>query len=448
MTFKEIGLNKPLSKAVEELGLVEPTTIQHKVFKPIIGGQDVIGIAQTGTGKTYAYLLPLLNMWKFTAKKVPEILIVVPTRELVAQVVEEVQKLAVYTDIKVAGVYGGASMTTQMLSLHEHGGVDLIVGTPGRVLDFLYNGAIKAKAIRKVVIDEVDEMLDLGFRTQLTNVLDLISLKHQTLMFSATLTEDVEEFIGIHFPNPIKIEAAPTGTPLENIFQKGYQVPNFNTKVNFLEHLLKTDTTMTKVLVFADSKKLADEIHARIEPSFSDQMAVIHSNKSQTIRFKTVADFEKGNSRILIATDLFARGLDVSGVSHVINMDVPPNPENYIHRIGRTGRAGMPGISITFVSERDKEYLEQVEEMMGRSLELDEMPAEVQVSKLLIADEQTFVPYKVLGKPAKAKKSGAFHEKLEKNKQDQVPSTYIPRRKGSMFGLKNKIDPKRKRRKS
>ena len=180
MEFKDFELKKPLQNALDALGFKTATSIQQKVFKPIVGGQDVIGIAQTGTGKTIGYLLPLLNLWKFAAKKVPEIIIVVPTRELVAQVVEEVQKLALYTDIKVAGVYGGASMKTQMIALHEHGGVDLIVGTPGRLLDLIYNGTIKAKAVKKIVIDEVDEMLDLGFRTQLTNILDLISAKHQT----------------------------------------------------------------------------------------------------------------------------------------------------------------------------------------------------------------------------------------------------------------------------
>ena len=203
---------------------------------------------------------------------------------------------------------------------------------------------------------------------------------------------------------------------------------------------------MTKVLVFAESKRLADEINEQVAQHFPDQLAVIHSNKSQTNRFKSVNDFETGKSRILIATDLVARGLDVSHVSHVINMDVPPNAENYMHRIGRTGRAGKNGIAITFVSEWDLEHLSNVEALMNKTLALAELPEQVTVSKTLIADEQPQIPFKILGKPAKEKKTGAFHEKLEKNRPDQVPSTYIPRRKGSMFGLKNIIDPKRKRR--
>ena len=353
MTFRDLNLNTALLNALDDLGFTEPTTIQQRAFAPVMAGNDVLGIAQTGTGKTYAYLLPLLRQWKFAKKRNAEIIVLVPTRELVAQVVEEVEKLTKYTNIVVTGVYGGTNIKTQIMAITA--GVDIIIATPGRLLDLLLNATIQAKYIKKIVIDEVDEMLNLGFRTQIKTIFDLLPEKRQMLMFSATITEDVQVLIDYNFNTPVRIEAAPTGTPLSNIEQIGYKVPNYNTKINFLEHLLASDKSMTKVLIFAASKRLADDIHTRIESKFPDQLAVIHSNKAQNTRFKTVADFESGASSILIATDLIARGLDVSSVSHVINMDVPAVAENYIHRIGRTGRADKKGISITFITEADKE---------------------------------------------------------------------------------------------
>jgi ATP-dependent RNA helicase RhlE len=250
------------------------------------------------------------------------------------------------------------------------------------------NGTIQAKFIKKLVIDEVDEMLNLGFRSQLTTLFDLLPVRRQTLMFSATITEDVTALIDANFTNPIKIEAAPTGTPLSNITQIGYRVPNFTTKVNFLEHLLTTDKSMTKVLVFAGSKRLADEVNRIIEHKFPDQLAVIHSNKAQNIRFKTVEQFENGACRILIASDIISRGLDVTSVSHVINMDVPPIAENYIHRIGRTGRAEQKGIAITFITDSDWEYKNNVEALMGLTIPLMKLPEEVEISEFLTQDEQ------------------------------------------------------------
>lgn len=417
MTFKDLNLDKPLLNALEDLKLEHPTTIQQKVFAHVMSGKDVIGIAQTGTGKTFAYLLPLMRMWKFSKKRVPEILIIVPTRELVVQVVDEFKSLAKYTSQVAVGVYGGANIKTQMQEIVA--GADFIVGTPGRIMDLLLNGTISSNYIKKLVIDEMDELLNQGFRTQLKNIFDLLPGKRQNLLFSATITEEVEDVTKDFFNNPLKIEAAPTGTPLINITQIGYDVPNYNTKINFLEHLLTTDADMTKVLVFAASKKLADDINERIEKSFPDRLAVIHSNKAQNVRFKTVADFESGACSILIATDIIARGLDVSEVSHVINMDVPAVPENYIHRIGRTGRADKKGISITFITEADKERRKKVEELMGMKIPMEELPAEVEVSTVLTPDEQPVVHMKIIEvrQPKVIAKGASHHEKKEKNKK-------------------------------
>ena len=230
MTFDELNINTPLLRALDELGYTNPTTIQHKVFPVVMSGRDVCGIAQTGTGKTFSYLLPCLKRWKFSKDKSPQILVVVPTRELVAQVVEAAKSLTTYMNVLIVGVYGGTSINTQTIEVQN--GADILVATPGRLFDLAMNGAFKTKTIKRLVIDEVDEMLNLGFRTQLKNILDLLPEKRQNLMFSATITEDVETLIETYFNNPERVEAAPTGTPLENIIQTAYHVPNFYTKVN------------------------------------------------------------------------------------------------------------------------------------------------------------------------------------------------------------------------
>lgn len=417
MTFSDLKLNKQLLNAIEDLGYVTPTIIQQKAIAPIMSGKDVLGIAQTGTGKTFAYLLPILQMWRYDKKRTPQIIIVVPTRELVVQVVEEVQKLVKYTSFEVTGVYGGANIKTHMNAVAA--GVDMVVGTPGRLMDLMLNGTIKTTLVKKLVIDEVDEMLNLGFRTQIKNIMDLLPTKHQTIMFSATITEDVEVLIEYNVNELYKVEAAATGTPLENITQLAYEVPNFNTKINLLKNLLENDKTMSKVLIFAGSKRYADMVDKLIESKFPGQIAVIHSNKGQNIRFKTVEDFESGKCRILIASDLISRGLDISSVTHVINLDIPHIPENYIHRIGRTGRAKEKGTAISFITEADEPRKVKVEELMNMKIPMVEMPEDVEISYILIPDEKPEVKMKILEvkRPKVEAKGKAFHEKLEKNKK-------------------------------
>ncbi|MDF2454224.1 MAG: box helicase domain protein [Cytophagaceae bacterium] len=417
MTFKELNLSNALLNALDDLGYVHPTTIQEKGFSVMMSGKDVVGIAQTGTGKTLAYLLPCLRQLKFAKDGLPQILIVVPTRELVVQVAEEVKKLTTYMEVRVGGVYGGTKIDTQREMVND--GLDVLVATPGRLLDLALTGVLKLRNVKRLIIDEVDEMLNLGFRPQLTRVIDLLPVKRQNLMFSATITEEVEEFIKDYFDDPIKIEAAPTGTPLENITQVGYRVPNFNTKINLLHLFLKEDDAMKKVLVFASTKQLADLIFDKLEKDFAGQLGVIHSNKEQNHRFHSVNQFENGTYRILIATDIVARGLDISSVTHVINFDAPKVPENYIHRIGRTGRADKKGEARTFITEQDWENLERIEELMKFQVDMSPLPANLVISDVLMDDELPKVKMKnVLVKTPKREEAGpAFHEKLEKNKK-------------------------------
>ena len=420
MTFDDLNLSKPLLNALDDMGLKHPTTIQHKIFSVIMSGRDVCGIAQTGTGKTFAYLLPCLRLWKYSKDIYPQILIVVPTRELVVQVVEEIKKLTTYMNVVVVGVYGGVNMKPQMAAVEQ--GCDIVVATPGRLMDLGMNGSLKMKNVKRLVIDEVDEMLNLGFRTQLKNVLGMLPPKRQNLMFSATITEDVEVLMNSYFNDPERVEAAPTGTPLENIDQSVYHVPNFYTKVNLLDLLLEKHEEMSKVLVFVATKPLADDLFDEISPKYPEQVGVIHSNKSQNHRFNTVNQFQEGNYRFIIATDIIARGIDISEVSHVINFDTPDVPEAYMHRIGRTGRADKKGISITFTTEREMESLEAIEALMNYKIPVVPLPKELAISEVLTDDELPKVRMKetLIQLPNIREGGGAFHEKLEKNKKKNV----------------------------
>lgn len=420
-TFRDLNLNKPLLNALDDLGYSTPTTIQGKAFSVVMSGKDMIGIAQTGTGKTLAYLLPALRQWNFSKDRLPQILIIVPTRELVAQIVETVEQLTKYMTLTVVGVYGGANIRTQADQINM--GLDVLVATPGRLLDLALRGDLVLKGIKRLIVDEVDEMFDLGFKHQLLNVLDLLPEKKQSLFFSATMNEQVEELIDEYFVNPVKVEAAPAGTPLENIHLTAYSVPNFNTKLNLLEELLATKTEMEKVLVFVSSKSFAMTVYERLLPNFEERLGVIHSNKSQNNRFETVNTFQSGEISILIATDLISRGIDITGVTHVINFDAPDDFENFIHRVGRTGRADRKGEAISFFSPFESSSEKHITEGLGElKLEFVDFPESVEISNELIYEEE---PRISMPEPAvKIKKredvGPAFHEKSAKNSKVNV----------------------------
>ncbi len=419
MTFKEFNLSNPLWNALEDAKITTPTSIQMKTFPVIMSGRDVVGIAQTGTGKTLAYLLPLIRLWNFTKTRHTSVLIIVPTRELVIQVVESAQMLTKYMNVVTRGVYGGTNLKTQAYELSE--GCDILVGTPGRLLDLGYHGSLNLKFVKKLVIDEVDEMLSLGFRSQLQHIFDLLPDKRQNLMFSATMTDDVAQMIEDEFNNPENIEAAPSGTPLDNIKQESYQVPNFNTKVSLLDILLEEHTEMSKILIFVSTKALADELHDRLTEKYDDKIGIIHSNKDQNYRFNAVKNFKTGTTRVLIATDIVARGIDIEDVSHVINFDLPEEPQNYIHRIGRTGRADRPGHAITLVSAFDMDKLEPIESLMNLKIPQMPLPAHLAISDKLIEAEIPEVKMKnFLTKLPEIRDDSAFHEKKAKNQKVNV----------------------------
>jgi ATP-dependent RNA helicase RhlE len=406
MTFDSLNLNAPLLNALSDLGFTEPTPIQQRVFSVIMSGRDVVGIAQTGTGKTFAYLLPILRQLTFSKQKEPRVLILVPTRELVLQLVGEIEKLAKYMTVRVEGVYGGTNINTQTLQVAQ--GVDIVVATPGRLMDLALNRALNLKSVRQLVIDEVDEMLNLGFRAQLTTILDLLPRRRQNLMFSATMTEEVDAMIETFFNAPITIEAMRAGTPLERIEQRAYHVPNFYTKLNLLDHLLATDAGMEKVLIFGPTKRMADLIHKHLEERFPGQFGIIHSDKSQNFRINSVKQFADGTIRGLIATDILARGLDVT--------DTPGEPETYIHRIGRTGRADRDGAAIIFAREAELESLQAIEALMEKEIPVLPLPDDLEISGQLI-EEERFTGQEKSYLPSSPVRTGAFHEKKDKNKK-------------------------------
>ncbi|MFN8438366.1 MAG: DEAD/DEAH box helicase [Cytophagales bacterium] len=422
MLFTDLNINSALQNALTDLGIEKATTIQSAAFPVIMSGKDVVGLAQTGTGKTFAYLLPLLRQFNFSKDKNPKILIVVPTRELVLQVVQEAEKLTTYMNFRIGGVYGGTNINTQKMVVLN--GLDLLVATPGRLIDLVLNGSLKLKQIQKFVIDEVDEMMDLGFRPQLERIMDLLPPRRQNLMFSATLTEDVEKLINDFFENPIKITAAPSGTPLEKIEQIGIDVPNYYTKINLIKYYIENHPEMNKVMVFTKSKKFADMLFEQVENLLPNQLGLIHSNKSQNNRILELKKFIAGDYRFLIATDLVARGLDISDVSHVINFDMPEEQEMYIHRIGRTGRADKDGIAISFLTESDNEFWEQIQDYMKIQIAVENIPDGVEISSELLEIEKPVLKGMLVNKTPKAKVSGGFHEKIAKNKKVNLGGSY------------------------
>ncbi|MDQ7960839.1 DEAD/DEAH box helicase [Flavobacterium lindanitolerans] len=443
-TFEQFNLPKSLQKAIDDLGFTSPTPIQERSFSVIASGRDMMGIAQTGTGKTFAYLLPLLKLYKFTPTHTPKIVILVPTRELVVQVVEEVEKLTKYMSVRTLGIYGGVNINTQKTSVYQ--GIDVLVGTPGRVMDLALDNVLRFDETQKLVIDEFDEMLNLGFRVQLTSILAMMRPKRQNILFSATMTDEVDAVLEDYFDFPEEVSLAPSGTPLEKIKQVKYAVPNFNTKINLLKHLLSTDESMSRILIFVNNKRFVDMIYDRIEEDFGEQFGVIHSNKSQNYRLTTMQDFQKGDLRGIITTDVMARGLDISDITHVLNFDVAEIPEQYIHRIGRTGRADKEGTAISFVGPKEEDAFIECEMLMDMEVDALPIPEGVEISTVLIESEKIKQPIKLL-KKVKKEGGSAFHEKSDKNKKVNLggPGKTKPRKtKPRNRAVERNRDKKRK----
>lgn len=419
-SFDQFKISSSLVKALKREGIETPTPIQVESYPVISSGRDVVGVSQTGTGKTIAFMLPLLNWIPKTNETYPRILVLAPTRELVVQLVEETEKLCAWLSLKIVGVYGGTNMNPQKKAIEE--GADIIIATPGRLYDLLLCQALKPKNIKKLVIDEVDVMLDLGFRPQLQNIMDLLPEKRQNVLFSATMTDEVKELMQDFFKNPIEITTAVSGTPLENIEQTAMEAPNFFTKVNYLFELLKDEQEYKKVLIFVNQKRLADKVFHLLSLDFRNDIEVIHANKTQNYRLQAIEAFEQNQKRILITTDVMARGIDLTEITHVINLDVPKYRENYLHRIGRTGRAGNTGKSLLLYSPFEMDRKDAIEALMEVEIPKKQFPSHIDVSSEMITEE--LPPDTEIYRPLKEQTGPSFHEKKEKNKKVNLGGSY------------------------
>jgi ATP-dependent RNA helicase RhlE len=365
MEFKSLKIIEPILASLEKQGYEKPSPIQEKTIPLLLDNKDVIGIAQTGTGKTAAFVIPIIQkLHKDSAKlrsKLPKALILAPTRELAAQINVSFRNYGSFLDLRHLPVYGGVGIHPQIRELRN--GVDILIATPGRLLDLMEQKKVNLEEIEFLVLDEADRMLDMGFLKDVNKILQKLPKERQTLLFSATMSKDVEELTRKFLKNPVKIEITPQSTPVEKIEQCVFFVDQEN-KSDLLLDLIN-EHNMSCMLIFVGMKYKADKI-AKILRENGIRADSLHGNKTQYQRTKTLKDFKKGKLRALVATDIAARGIDVENISHVINYDLPNEPENYVHRIGRTARAGKEGTAYSFCAAKEKSYLEQIEIVIGK----------------------------------------------------------------------------------
>jgi len=367
MPFRALHLSPQILQAVRDSGYTEPTPIQIAAIPLILAGDDVIGIAQTGTGKTAAFVLPILM--KLTAsiqkdqRRSPRALVLAPTRELVVQIKENVRAYGKHIPLRMATVFGGVSERPQIEALRS--GVDLVVATPGRLIDLMDQRVADLSGIEFLVLDEADRMLDMGFLPPIRRIVKALPQQRQTLMFSASLSREIEQLTHQFQQSPKIVQIGRRANPAETVMQFAYEVPP-HLKSTLLLHLLG-DPKFDTVLVFARTKHGADKIARRLESS-GIKTGTIHSNRSQNQRLRALKDFKSGAVRVLVATDIAARGIDVDGISHVVNYDFPMHSEDYVHRIGRTGRAHAIGDAISFITPEDHGPLRSLERFIGRGI--------------------------------------------------------------------------------
>ena len=364
MPFATLGLGSKLAQALKEKGYVEPTPIQAKAIPTILAGRDVIGVAQTGTGKTAAFVLPLLEKMAATPpQRTMRVLVIAPTRELVAQIEENVRAYGRHLPLRYATIFGGVGEGPQIQALRR--GVDLVVATPGRLIDLMEQRHVDFSALRVLVLDEADRMLDMGFLPAIRRIVAKTPAARQTLLFSATMSKEIEGVAKDVLKNPVLVEIGARSTPAEAVTQWVVEVSPAG-KVPALIHLLK-DAALESVLVFSRTKHGADRIARKLSAA-GLTTATLHSNRTQGQRLQALRRFKSGDVRVLIATDIAARGIDVDGISHVINFDFPPQPEDYVHRIGRTGRAQAIGDAISFATHEDADSVKRLERFLGRGI--------------------------------------------------------------------------------
>ncbi|HSZ71649.1 MAG TPA: DEAD/DEAH box helicase [Cytophagaceae bacterium] len=412
MGFEQFKINKQLLQAISDMGYEHPTEVQEKVIPQVFAGHDLFGVAQTGTGKTAAYLIPIIRVLNYAQGPDPRALVIAPTRELVMQIEEQAKLLAKYTDLRIVALYGGIGPKTQIETVKA--GVDLIIATPGRFMEIYLKELLVVKYIKYWVLDEADKMMDMGFMPQIRKMLEILPRKRQNLLFSATLPEKVVRLSEDFLLYPMKIAVTPQATTATTIEQILYEVPNFESKLNLLIHLLK-DPSMDRLIVFVRTRAAASHIFDLLSAHVGNSIRVIHANKGQNTRINSIEDFKEGNIRILVATDVAARGIDVTMVSHVINFDVPLVYEDYVHRIGRTGRAGNSGIAVTFMNPAEEYHVRKIEKLIAQRIHKAYVPSEVEIVKTPHEERQA-IAREIDDQKRKENPDfkGAFHEKKER----------------------------------
>lgn len=407
--FQGFKLNPQLQRAIEEVGYEEPTPIQLKVIPRVLNGQQVIGIAQTGTGKTAAYLLPILMKLKFNQGKDPRALILVPTKELSLQVEGEAKKFSRFTDLRVVALYGGTRLTEQRKELEE--GCDILISTPGRLMEMYRDERVDLSSVGTLVLDEADRLMDMGFKSQIRTLLEWIPRKRQNLLFSASFPSSVESFAAEFLDFAERIEVTPQSTPAQTVQQLVYHVPNFQTKLDLLKELLK-NRKKAKTLIFCRTRQNVNRVAEVLSKITKEDVRVMHANKSQNSRINSIRAFSSGEILLMVATDVSARGIDIEDVALVVNFDVPLMYEDYVHRIGRTGRAGKSGRSITFANPAEEMHMEKIEKLIRMKVPLRKIPKNVEIRKTskdeIIEIEREIDRIKRRDNPDF---KGAFHEK-------------------------------------
>ncbi len=379
MQFSQLGLTEELLRSIEEQGYTEATPVQQKAIPPILLGRDVMAAAQTGTGKTASFTLPMLQRLKghastsmSPARHPVRALILTPTRELAAQVEASVKTYGKHIPLRVASVYGGVPIDPQIAALRA--GVEILVATPGRLLDHVQSKTVMFHAVEFLVLDEADRMLDMGFLPDIKRIIGLLPPRRQTLMFSATYSEEIRALARQWLRDPVQVEVAPRNAVTDTVTHTVYKVES-RAKRDALVSLLR-DRDMKQVLVFCNTKIGANRLAYRLQKD-DLSAAAIHSDRTQGERMQALAEFKEGKVRILVATDIAARGLDIEQLPFVVNFDMPSNPEDYVHRIGRTGRAGLLGEAISLVGPEDLEYLAAVEKLIKKKLQTSTLPGPV-----------------------------------------------------------------------
>ncbi|WP_296385294.1 DEAD/DEAH box helicase [Winogradskyella sp.] len=369
MSFKSLGLSEPILRAIEKKGYDTPSPIQAKAIPPVLEGKDVLASAQTGTGKTAGFTLPMLHLLSENPKqkyRPIRALVLTPTRELAAQVYANVKEYSEFLNLRSAVIFGGVNQKPQVATIRQ--GVDILVATPGRLLDLESQGALSLKRVEIFVLDEADRMLDMGFLRDIERVMKLMQGKRQNLMFSATFSKDIKKLAYSILNNPVQVEATPENTAVEIIEQKVYRVAK-GKKTGLIIKLI-SDGNWKQVLVFNRTKHGANKLCKKMI-SAGISAAAIHGNKSQGARTKALAGFKNGSVRVLVATDIAARGLDIPLLPHVINFELPNISEDYVHRIGRTGRAGASGEAISLVSADETTYLRDIEKLIDMKIDVE-----------------------------------------------------------------------------